>query len=67
MNSLGIIHSRVEYIKSLYEGSEYGLRVCGVDIEWLQVRVGLRKKCVISHWLFNMDRVVRGESIFVFG
>ena len=42
----------------------------GNDVsEWFPVNVGLRQRCVMSPWLFNvyMDGVVRGVNVRVLG
>ena len=57
----GINGQLLEAVQSLYEKSEVCVRVCREEAEWLEVGVGLRQRCVMSPWLFNlfMDAVMK--------
>ncbi len=48
-------------VKSFYMNSRACVTLGNVVSDWLSVRVGLRQRCVMSPWLFNvyMDGVIR--------
>ena len=56
-------------VQSFYVGSRACVRVGNDVSEWFPVNVGLRHRCVMSIWLFNlyMDGVVREVNVRVLG
>ena len=60
LSMYGINGKLLKVVGSLYERSEACVRVCREEGEWSRVGVGLRQRCVMSLWLFNvfMDGVM---------
>jgi hypothetical protein len=48
----------------MYDGSKACVRVNGGLSEWFEVKRGVRQRCLMSSWLFNvfMDKCVRMAS-----
>ena len=57
------------WVKSLYVGSKACVRVGNEVREWFPVRVGLRQRCVMLTWLFNLytDGVIREVNARLLG
>ena len=69
LRSYGVDGRLLKAVKNLYVGSKAYVRVGNELSEWFPVRVGLRRGCVMSPWLFGMyvDGVVREVNARVFG
>ncbi len=57
----GVAGKLLSAIKSLYEEESACVKISGETSEHFEIKVGLRQRCVMSPWLFNvyMDGVMR--------
>jgi hypothetical protein len=56
VRNLGVPEHLIARIRSLYANQEAAVRTEYGDMEWFEVRKGVRQGCILSPYLFNMYR-----------
>jgi hypothetical protein len=54
LRSMGVPEHLIVLIKSLYTNQEAAVKLEYRNTEWFEVRKGVRHRCIMSHYLFNM-------------
>ena len=59
LKEMGIPDHLTRLLRNLYAGREATVRTEHGKIDWFQIRKGVRRVCILSPWLFNLQSTPR--------